>query len=60
MSYFHNDDEGHFGCKDVPELHGMSILPLVARGEAVVTIPGKDHYIYTLSACRIYIQIYMF
>lgn len=38
LSYFHDNNEGHFGCQDVPELHGVSVLVLVAWRVPVVTV----------------------
>lgn len=39
MAYLHDNDEGQFGCQDVPELHSVGVLPLVAWRVAVVTVP---------------------
>lgn len=41
LTYLHDDDEGHLGCQDVPELHGGSVLPLMARRVAVVPISAR-------------------
>lgn len=43
-AYLHDYDEGHFGSKDMPELHIMRVFLWVIRGISVISIPEK--YIY--------------
>ena len=43
MAYLHDNDEGQFGCQDVPELHSVGVLPLVAWRVAVVTVPETTY-----------------
>lgn len=40
-SYFHDNNEGHFSCQNVPELHGLLVLPLMSRRITVVTVSVK-------------------
>lgn len=39
--YLHDDDEGQLGSQNVPELHGVGVLLLMAGRIAVITIPTK-------------------
>lgn len=48
LSYFHDDNEGHFGCQDVPELHGVSVLLLVAWRVTVITVSVRNNIIQSI------------
>ena len=39
--YLHDDDERQLGGQNMPELHSVAVLLLVARRIAVITIPAK-------------------
>lgn len=44
--YLHDNDERQLGCQNVPELHCVGVLSLVARRVAVITIPTKKEHVY--------------
>ena len=57
--YLHDDDKSQLGSQNMPELHSVGVLLLMARRVAVITIPTKKEqriecpeHLYTDSASR--------
>lgn len=40
-SHLHDNDESHLSSQDVPEMHGVRVLPLMARRVTVVAVSAE-------------------
>lgn len=46
--YLHDNDESQLGSQNMPELHSVWVLLLMAGRVAVITIPAKKEYVKDL------------
>lgn len=43
--YLHDNDECQLGSQNVPELHGVGVLLLMAGRVSVITVPAKTEHV---------------
>lgn len=46
--YLHDNDECQLGSQNVPELHGVGVLLLMAGRVAIITVPAKTEHVRDL------------
>lgn len=52
--YLHDNDESQLGSQNMPELHCVGVLPLMAGRVAVITVPTKKKHFRDLAILQIF------